>query len=107
MITKTTFTDNVIKGHVINAISLPLIEMKEINCTMSNFTSDLPEVIYNSIGGCFRTMNILRRRFQKVEVFDSFSDSTAFGLKIIDFDQDIDNLKLLFDSSFDLKVIHQ
>ena len=54
------------------------------NCSLSNSTNENRKTIYTSIGGCFRTQNIFFRQFINVSIFDSFSDKTTFGIKIID-----------------------
>ena len=54
------------------------------NCSLSNSTNENRKTIYTSIGGCFRTQNIFFREFINVSIFDSFSDKTTFGIKIID-----------------------
>ena len=72
----------------------------DTNCTVSNSTNEERNIIYHSTGGCFRTQNILYRQFRNVKIFDSFSDKTTYGIKIID----DSSLMLNFNSSFPMVI---
>lgn len=55
-----------------------------MNCTVSNSTSQNRTFLYHLTGGCIRTINIFFRKFENVQIFDSFSDKTAYGIIIND-----------------------
>ena len=86
------FSDNIIKDHVINAIFLQSMIINNTNCSNCNFINDYPNVKWSSIGGCFKTKNILKRQFENINIINSFSDKTSFGIKIID---DMNQLKTI------------
>ena len=67
--------------NIILAENLTIINL---NCSISNSTNENRKKIYNSVGGCLRTQNIYFREFKNIFIFDSFSDKTTFGIKIID-----------------------
>ena len=92
-INQLQFNNGVIKKHVLNAILAQNLTIVSSNCSISNSTNDDRKTIYTSIGGCFRTQNIFYREFLNVSVFDSFSDKTSFGIKIIDDISIVTNLK--------------
>ena len=84
MVQDGSFNDNVIRGHIMNVIFLPSLQIFDTNCSINNSTNDFRTNIFNNIGGCFRTQNILYRNFKNIVIFNSFSDKTTFGIKIID-----------------------
>ncbi len=79
-----SFVDNMIRGHIMNVILIPKLQVIDTNCSINNSTSDLRMNIFKNIGGCFRTQNIFYRNFKNVKISNSFSDKTSFGIKIID-----------------------
>ena len=78
------FVDNIIHGHVIEAILLQNLIINNTNCTNGDSINKYPNIHWNNIGGCFRTINILNRHFENIKIINSFSDKTSFGIKIID-----------------------
>ena len=90
------FVDNVVKGHAVNIISALNLSIFDTNCSISNSSSSARDIIYYSVGGCFRSQNIINRNFTNMRVFDSFSDKTTYGLIIID---DSDALQSLITSN--------
>ena len=92
-----TFIDNIIKGHAINVMFLPVVMMSDIICINGNYTSDNPQEIFVMIGGCLRTLNIIKRSFENIKIYNSFSDTTTYGLKIIDVDVNFQKLTEITD----------
>ena len=78
------FVDNVVKGHTVNVISVINLTILDTNCSISNSSRSARNIIYTSIGGCFRSQNIIKRNFTNIRVFNSFSDKTTYGLIIMD-----------------------
>jgi len=76
--------DIIIRGHFINAILLTNITIIDTNCSISNETTLLQNMTFNSIGGCFRIENAYNSYFENLLIFDSFSDKTTYGITIID-----------------------
>jgi len=83
-IEQVNFYNGVLKNQFLNVILAENLTIVDTNCTVSNSTNEAREIIYKLIGGCFRTENIFYREFRNVMVFDSFSDQTTYGIKIID-----------------------
>ena len=83
-IQQLNFYNGVIKNQVLNIIVAENLTILDSNCSISNSTNEDRKIIYSSIGGCFRTQNIFFRKFVNVKIFDSFSDKTTFGIKILD-----------------------
>ena len=92
-INQLNFYNGIIKNHVLNIIFAENLTILYSNCSLSNSTNENRKTIYTSIGGCFRTQNIFFREFRNVSIFDSFSDKTTFGIKIIDDLSLVTNLK--------------
>ena len=91
-INQLNFYNGVVLNHVLNIIFAESLFISNSNCTVSNSTNNNRSHIYKSTGGCFRTQNILHREFHYVNIFNSFSDKTTYGIKIID---DLASLYLL------------
>lgn len=81
---KLIFYNGIIKNQVLNVILAEHLQIIDSNCSVSNSTAEKRQNIYTSVGGCFRTQNIFFREFININIFDSFSDQTTFGIKIID-----------------------
>ena len=56
-----------------------------------------------NLGGCIRTMNILHRKIIKLVVNNVYSDETNVGLKIIDYNSNINSLKTKSNADFIVK----
>lgn len=84
LLNKISLEDFVTLGYAFNVVSANNAFMSNIRCTVSNSTSRNRSFLYNSIGGCLRTINIIFRKFENVEIINSFSDKTTYGLIIKD-----------------------
>lgn len=79
-----SFIDSVVGKHALEIINANQLILKSINCSISNSTNENRSLIYKSIGGCFKTKNIYSREIDNLKIFNSFSDTTSYGIKIID-----------------------
>lgn len=79
-----SFIDSIAGKQVLDILNANNLTLVRVNCSISNTTNENRSLLYNSIGGCIRTRNIYHRRIENLKVFNSFSDTTSFGLKIID-----------------------
>ena len=94
------FSDNIVREHHVNAIYMKKFIMNDCICT----TIFQNEGDY--FGGCFRSLNILYRKYIKVKIMNRFSDKTAFGIKIIDYEHILNQIKeIFFYNSTEIKVL--
>lgn len=79
-----SFIDSIVGGQAFDILNVNTLTLMRINCSISNTTDESRSLVYNFIGGCIRTRNIYQRKIENLRIFNSFSDTTSFGLKIID-----------------------
>ena len=97
----STFVENRILGHCVNLDILALVELNNITCANTSNLNSME--IFN--GGCFRTKDIISRSFINILIFNITSDLTTFGIKIIDFDFNIEYLTHIYNNTIEKKVI--
>lgn len=90
LVEKTYLDDFITLGYAFNFISATNIKIINMRCTASNSTTQNRNFIYTSTGGCVRTTNAMIRIFENIEILDSFSDKTTYGI-IINDDSQIKN----------------
>ena len=79
-----TFEFSSIIGHflnIVNSVELLMISVSFISIN-KDYERNSKTKFY--LGGCVRTINVIRRNITSLVVIDAFSDQTTAGLKIID-----------------------
>lgn len=99
----TNFIQNTIQGHLVEISNIPKIEFYNIRCAFTNPEINIDEKL--KLGGCFRTKNIVSRKFEKVFVEDSFSGKTTVGIKIIDTKDEIEKMMKDISINLDMEVL--
>lgn len=77
-----------IKGHFLNIVNSLQLIMKSLSFITINKDFEINSKTKFYLGGCVRTINVVRRTISNFIVIDAFSDRTTAGLKIIDHDID-------------------
>lgn len=100
------FESSSIKGHFLNIVNARDIIMKFVSFVSINKDYERNSKTKFYLGGCVRTINVIRRNITNLIVIDTFSDQTTAGLKIIDhIIEDIyDRFKILDQTAFEFKV---
>ena len=75
-----------IKGHFLNIVNSLQLIMKSLSFISINSNYERNSNTKFYLGGCVRTINVVRRKISNLIVIDAFSDLTTAGLKIIDYD---------------------
>lgn len=101
MIENISVRDSIVGKNVLEIINANQLRLKKINCSISNSTNENRSLIYKSVGGCIKTKNIYSREIENLIIFNAFSDTTSFGIKIID---ENDYLSQNNSTAFEIKV---
>lgn len=79
-----TFEQSSIKGNFFNIVNSLELNIKSVSFLSINKNYERNSKTKFYLGGCLRTINIVKRNITKLSVVDVFSDRTTVGLKIID-----------------------
>lgn len=99
-----TLDDFIILGYAFNIISARNVIMNNIICKISNSTNQNRSFIYSSIGGCIRSINIFFRKFENMQIIDSFSDKTTYGIIIKDDSPNIESNSYEFSNTSKVSI---
>ena len=91
-LTNTIFENNTIQGHHVEIEQTEMLLFKKIDSFFLNFNSD-NEI--SKVGVCFRTIDVLRRDIDSLNINNCFSGRTTVGLKIIDNKENIEKMTQL------------
>ncbi len=102
VVTNSFFANNVIQGHFLDIIKASELYFKRVSCIDINQNPSLEEKLL--MGGCFKTKNILSRNFEEIIIQNVFSGRTNVGIKIIDEEKEIEDLKNWKEITFVIQV---
>lgn len=96
-----SFSKNFVKWQIINSENLQNEIIKDTQCLFNNEKNKENSQFHQYYGGCFRSYNVLYRRYENVTINNSLSDLTNVGLKLID-----DNVytSLSYDMNYQIQV---
>ena len=77
------FLKNIVGKHLIQIYGARNVILNQTICQENNYQQNHEGEILE-FGGCFRTENILNRHFYSIKIIKCFSDTTTFGITIID-----------------------
>lgn len=92
---KIYLDDFITLGYAFNFIKASNVVIMDMKCIASNSTAQNRSFVYTATGGCVRTTNTMFRKFENIEIMDSFSDKTTYGI-IINDDSEIKNYSSTF-----------
>lgn len=81
-----SFEVSSIKGHFLNIVNSLELIMKSLSFLSINKDYERNSKTKFYLGGCVRTVNVIRRNISNFIIIDAFRDVTTAGLKIIDHD---------------------
>ena len=86
---EVNFSENVVAYQLVNIVNTKAVYFNNVTCQNTNANYETNKM---TIGGCFRMQNVLSIQINNMKVENSFSRSTAVGLKILDDENTLKNL---------------